>query len=113
MADSFRRNNAMTRKRLVLGSVLIAIGGGGVSLWQIPDGNKSAASSPASKPSANPVVPDPRQRTLDMRVGVETLRNPHWYAEQGLDGEVRKFWDKQEWERILRGWADERYNAVI
>src|SRR5262249_21216963 len=53
------------------------------------------------------------RRSFDMRIGVETLRNPYWYEEQGLNEDVRRFWDKKEWERILRGWKDEHYSAVI
>src|SRR5437016_5502918 len=54
-----------------------------------------------------------RGRVLEMRIGVETLRNPFWYAENGHDAEARRFWDKKEWDRILRGWAEEHYNAII
>jgi hypothetical protein len=52
-------------------------------------------------------------RSLEMRVGVETLRNPYWYADQGFHAEADRFWDKTEWDRILRAWADEHYTALI
>lgn len=55
----------------------------------------------------------PRSRALRVRIGVETLRNPYWYAEQGHTEEAKQFWDKEYWDRILRGWADEGYNHVL
>lgn len=57
--------------------------------------------------------PAPRARALGVRIGVETLRNPFWYAEQGHTEEAKRFWDKEHWDRVLRGWADEGYNHVL
>src|SRR5437764_10893267 len=61
--------------------------------------------SPARVPRAGPV--------LGVRIGVETLRNPYWYAAQGHQAEAKQFWQKAHWERVLRGWAAEGYNYVL
>jgi hypothetical protein len=59
-----------------------------------------------------PAVVPPTGR-FELRIGVETLRNPYWYEDQGRTGEARRFWDKSEWDRILRGWAQERSSAIL
>ncbi|MBI1915266.1 MAG: hypothetical protein HYS12_11085 [Planctomycetes bacterium] len=48
-----------------------------------------------------------------MRIGVETLRHPYWYAAQGHQAEAEQFWDKAHWDRVLRNWAAEGYNYVL
>jgi len=50
---------------------------------------------------------------LGVRIGVETLRNPYWYAAQGHQAEAEQFWQKAHWDRVLRGWAAEGYNYVL
>jgi hypothetical protein len=55
----------------------------------------------------------PRARALGVRIGVETLRNPYWYEENGLQEEAKQFWDRDHWDRILNGWAGEGYNYVL
>jgi hypothetical protein len=50
---------------------------------------------------------------LGVRIGVETLRNPFWYAANGHDQEAKQFWDRGHWDRVLRGWADEGYTYLI
>jgi hypothetical protein len=52
-------------------------------------------------------------RALSARIGVETLRNPFWYAEQGHQAEAEQFWDKSHWDRVLRGWAAEQYSYLL
>jgi hypothetical protein len=58
-------------------------------------------------------VPAARGKSLGVRIGVETLRNPFWHAENGYKQEALEFWDKEHWDRVLRGWADEGYNHLI
>jgi hypothetical protein len=58
-------------------------------------------------------APVARARALGVRIGVETLRNPYWYEENGHLAEAKQFWDKDHWDRVLRGWADEGYNYVL
>jgi hypothetical protein len=58
-------------------------------------------------------APAPRARALGVRIGVETLRNPYWYEENGRPEEAKQFWDKEHWDRVLRGWAAEGYNHVL
>jgi hypothetical protein len=62
-------------------------------------------------PSASP--PPERAPALELRLGVEQLRNPFWYEAKGHADEVREFWDKAHWERVLKGWADDGYNALL
>src|SRR5262245_18037418 len=52
-------------------------------------------------------------RPLAVRIGVETLRNPFWYAEQGFAPEAEQFWDRRHWDRVLQGWAAEGYTHVL
>ncbi len=89
----------MPRKALIGFAAIVA-----VVLSVIP----SSSARPGSKPA-----PAPRERVLQVRIGVETLRNPYWYAEHGFPQEAKQFWDKDHWERVLRGWADEGYNHVL
>ena len=77
----------------------------GVIVWLI-----TGSSQP---PSANSDPPAPPSRALAVRIGVETLRNPYWYAEHGYSQEEKQFWDRDHWDRILRGWADEGYTYVL
>ncbi len=51
--------------------------------------------------------------SLELRIGVETLRNPFWYAEHGRQAEAQQFWDRAGWDRALRVWANEHYNAIL
>jgi hypothetical protein len=48
-----------------------------------------------------------------VRIGVETLRHPYWYEENGHREEARQFWDRGHWDRVLRGWAAEGYTHVL
>jgi hypothetical protein len=68
----------------------------------------SCARCPAQSPP-----PASGGRVLGVRIGVETLRNPFWYAENGHVEEAQQFWDKDRWDRVLRGWAEEGYNHLI
>src|SRR5579884_20540 len=52
-----------------------------------------------------------RGRALELRMGVEQLRNPYWYEARGQRDEAGTFWDREHWERVLKGWADDGYNA--
>jgi hypothetical protein len=54
-----------------------------------------------------------RTDALELRIGVATLRHPFWYEDQGRGAEARLFWDRKEWDRILHGWAQEGYTAVL
>jgi hypothetical protein len=61
--------------------------------------------------------------TFQMRACFEDLLLHYWYrpgmiTESGtgqIGGQIddRKFWNKQEWERVPRSRADEGYNAII
>jgi hypothetical protein len=72
---------------------------------------------PTTSPSRAEEPAEPRdvsrERPLELRIGVETLRNPFWYADQGFDAEARAFWDRSAWDRVLRAWAAEEYNAIV
>jgi len=46
-------------------------------------------------------------------MGQENFPNPYWYAEHGQTEEARRFWDKSEWEKRLRQWARDDYNAIL
>jgi hypothetical protein len=74
-----------------------------------------AKSAPAAQPArADVSAPNAAPgRSLELRMGVAILRNPFWYAAEGHESEARAFWDKQEWDRMLRGWAAEDYNALL
>src|SRR5579872_4433486 len=65
------------------------------------------------KPERPPEVAPERGRVLELRMGVEILRNPFWYEEQGQKEAAQAFWDKRGWDRMLHGWADEGYNALL
>src|SRR5262245_44395859 len=65
---------------------------------------------PAPAAPAAPAMPGP---ALEMRVCVEQLRNPYWYEDHGQPDEVRAFWDRAHWGRVLKAWADDGYNAVL
>ncbi len=54
-----------------------------------------------------------RGRALELRMGVEQLRNPYWYEARGQRDEAGTFWDREHWERVLKGWADDGYNALL
>jgi hypothetical protein len=51
--------------------------------------------------------------TLEVRMCFEQLRNPYWYEGKGRGDEVKEFWDKKHWERVLKAWADDGYNAIL
>ena len=73
----------------------------------------SAGPSARSAPPTNETGGGRREGILELRIGVETLRNPFWYEANGHAAEAQRFWDKNEWERLLRGWADENYTAIL
>jgi len=50
---------------------------------------------------------------LDVRMGVEQLRNPYWYERHGQPEQASRFWDKKHWERALEAWSQDGYNAVL
>jgi hypothetical protein len=58
-------------------------------------------------------APVARDRVLGVRIGVETLRNPFWYAENGHVEEAKQFWDKDRWDGVLRGRVEEGYTHLI
>src|SRR5438094_5348531 len=51
--------------------------------------------------------------TLEVRMCFEQLRNPFWYEAKKRHDESKEFWDKKHWERVLKAWADDGYNAVL
>jgi hypothetical protein len=65
----------------------------------------AAAGAPPKGPGAAPA--------LEVRVCVEQLRNPFWYEAKGQAEEAKQFWDRQHWERALKAWAADGYNAVL
>ena len=50
---------------------------------------------------------------LEVRIGLEQLRNPFWYETHGQPEEARYFWDRRHWEGVLRQWASDGYNGLI
>ena len=50
---------------------------------------------------------------LEVRMGVEQLRNPYWYQKHDQPGEAENFWDKNSWERALQQWKRDDYNAIL
>jgi hypothetical protein len=75
-----------------------------LALLLLLSGANCAAQAPA---------PSPRGRTLGVPIGVETLRNPFWYEANGFPDQAKQFWDKDHWDRVLRGWVEEDYNHLI
>src|SRR5262249_2422353 len=75
-----------------------------VLAWLISGSTQHPATSP---------IPGSPKRELAVRIGVETLRNPYWYAEHGYREEASQFWDRDHWDRVLRGWAAEGYTHVL
>jgi hypothetical protein len=71
------------------------------------------ASPRAARPDAGSDQSALHPRSLELRIGRETLRNPFWYADEGRTEEARQFWDRAAWDRVLRAWAAEQYNAVL
>jgi hypothetical protein len=86
---------------------LLAAAGAAPFCFIVPPG-PVAAEGQADTPPANR-----RPAALEMRVGVEQLRNPFWYAEHGQDEEARQFWDKEFWEKTLRAWVEDGYNGIL
>jgi hypothetical protein len=68
---------------------------------------------PANAAPASFEAASPGPRPLGVRIGVETLRHPYWYAEQGLTAEADQFWDRAHWDRVLTGWAAEGYTHLV
>src|SRR5436190_8057113 len=86
---------------------LLSTGCLGLSL----SGTNTAVQSFANAGEELAKPPEPMKgRELNVRIGVETLRNPFWYAENGYKAEAEQFWDRKHWERILKGWSAEGYN---
>src|SRR5436190_14609340 len=63
-------------------------------------------SSPQKEPRAG-------RPALELRMGLEQLRNPYWYEARGDREEARAFWDRKHWERVLKEWAGDGYNAIL
>src|SRR4051794_13857302 len=74
------------------------------------DADRPSRTDPPDKASARVPRAGP---VLGVRIGVETLRNPYWYAAQGHQVEAEQFWQKAHWDRVLRSWAAEGYNYVL
>jgi hypothetical protein len=65
------------------------------------------------QPPGTQTNPARRAGVLELRIGSETLRNPHWYVENGREDEAQQFWDKKEWDRVFTRRAAEEYNAIL
>jgi hypothetical protein len=76
--------------------------------WSAPPANGEPPQLPTTETSAAR-----RAGVLELRIGSETLRNPYWYTENGRPEDARQFWDKKEWDRVFRRWADEEYTAIL
>ena len=74
---------------------------------------RQSSASAAEEVREAKTPPQAGTRQLSARIGVETLRNPYWYAENGHKAEAEQFWDKSHWDRLLRGWAAEQYNYLL
>jgi hypothetical protein len=73
-----------------------------------------AASRSAGGPPLDTREPQHRNApTLEVRMCFEQLRNPFWYEAKGHQAEGKEFWDKRHWDRVLKAWADDGYNAVL
>jgi hypothetical protein len=66
-----------------------------------------------SPPAPEAAKPAHQANALEMRMGVEQLRNPYWYERHGQPEAAKAFGDKQSWDKALRGWADDGYSAVL
>lgn len=87
--------------------VLLALG---ISVLLLGRFTQSAPSHGAPAREKNQAPP---ARALELRMGVAQLRNPYWYDKHGQPAEARSFWDKGTWEKELKGWADDGYNALL
>lgn len=67
----------------------------------------------SDRPVRTGEAPAPTARALGVRIGVETLRNPYWYEANGHREEAKQFWERDHWDRVLRGWAAEGYTHVL
>jgi hypothetical protein len=91
--------------------VLLDREGGSAS---VRDSSRTVTTSlPMARPVRESGQSAAHTRSLELRIGCETLRNPFWYAQEGRTEEARQFWDRAVWDRVLRAWASERYNAVL
>jgi hypothetical protein len=81
----------------------------------LPAGSRALAILPvlATMTSGRADAQPARFPTLEVRMCFEQLRNPYWYEAKGQDAAVKEFWDKTHWERVLKTWADEGYNAIL
>src|SRR5262249_5016816 len=84
-APSPARRGGVMKQRLAFSPSPFRGGGGGEGF-----GNRVSAPAPHRvKPSV-----------LGVRIGVETLRNPYWYAAKGHQAEAEQFWEKAHWDRV-------------
>lgn len=51
--------------------------------------------------------------SLELRVGLEQLRDPFWYEANDQPAEAETFWNREGWEQHLKYWAENDYNAVL
>jgi hypothetical protein len=71
---------------------------------------------PRGQKAADRALPDKvvqHPGSLGLRIGVETLRNPFWYEQEGHEADARRFWDKSQWDAALRSWVEDGYKAVL
>jgi hypothetical protein len=93
--------------RRLLTLVAGAVGTAGcAAVADAPDGGGGGA-------AALPAAPAAAAAPLPVRMRVEQLRNPYWYAAHGDAAAAEQFWDMGYWDRALRTLADEGYNAIL
>jgi hypothetical protein len=51
--------------------------------------------------------------SLELRVGLEQLRDPFWYEANDQPAEAETFWNREGWKQHLKYWAENDYNAVL
>jgi hypothetical protein len=102
----FKQQERTRLARVSFAGVLVTSGIGIVSLFS---GSLVHSVSQGQDESAKPRSERP---ALALRMGVEQLRNPFWYESHGQGAEARNFWDKKYWDRALKEWADDGYNAI-
>src|SRR5262245_55749471 len=64
-------------------------------------------------PRAGTLARQKEPAALEVRMGFEQLRNPFWYEAKGQHAEAKEFWSKEHWDRVLKDWADDGYNALL
>lgn len=105
--------------RLLVVSVVFGVFSGGCAGEREPAGASAAAAAdlaPSRLVGENEYASEAlarRSGALLIRMRVEQLRNPYWYAANGDKAAAEQFWDMEYWDRVLKTVVDEGYNAIM